>query len=84
MSVNYQIIDIVTVPITIDPVKLPNYQVDRRKINMTMKPKSKQNIKPKPNSKPKLVYKKFPSYLYDAKHHSLKIVRKHWKPVPIS
>ena len=34
----------------------------------------------KSNNLKKPTYKKFPSYLYDVKHHNLKIVKKHWKP----
>ena len=46
------------------------------------KPLNKYNKNPKINKVNTLNDKKikFPSYLYDPKHHNLKIVRKHWKP----
>ena len=49
------------------------------KLNKLNKPNNPNKLNDKNNNKK--ITKKFPSYLYDPKHHNLKIVRKHWKVV---
>ena len=79
-----QINDIITIPIkTRQPIDNYDRQFNIRPSNITL---NKYNTgsrvvnNGKSNNLKKPAYKKFPSYLYDVKHHNLKIVKKHWKP----
>ena len=78
---NQQILDIITVPIETNQI---NDNYDRpRHIRQNNRPLNKQLNRQlnRPNNPDKPVYQKFPSYLYDVKHHNLKIIKKHWKSI---
>ena len=93
---NHQILDIITVPIETNQI-IDNYDRRRhiRQNNRLLirpnrpnrpnkplnRPMNRPNKPDKPDKPDKPVYKKFPSYLYDVKHHNLKIIKKHWKSI---
>ena len=78
---NHQILDIITVPIETNQI---NDNYDRpRQIRQHIRQNNRPLNRPlnRSNNPDKPVYQKFPSYLYDAKHHNLKIIKKHWKSI---